>query len=77
MRVERALKAVPGVTQASDNLATEQAVVEGMADPAALIAAVERAGYPVHAVDLPPAVSGFPMSSGERPGIRSAALLRQ
>ncbi|MEO8245343.1 MAG: heavy metal translocating P-type ATPase [bacterium] len=44
-RVERALQAVPGVTQASVNLATEHALVEGMADPAALIAAVERAGY--------------------------------
>ncbi|MEO6298259.1 MAG: heavy metal translocating P-type ATPase, partial [Paracoccaceae bacterium] len=44
-RVERALQAVPGVTQASVNLATEHAMVEGMADAAALIAAVEQAGY--------------------------------
>ncbi|MFN4193344.1 MAG: heavy metal translocating P-type ATPase [Tabrizicola sp.] len=44
-RVERALKAVPGVTAASVNLATESARVEGPADPAALVAAVKAAGY--------------------------------
>jgi len=44
-RVERALQAVPGVTQASVNLATDHALVAGLADPAALIAAVKRAGY--------------------------------
>jgi heavy metal translocating P-type ATPase len=44
-RVERALKAVPGVTGASVNLATESARVEGPADPAALLAAVKAAGY--------------------------------
>ncbi|WP_233886282.1 heavy metal translocating P-type ATPase [Paraburkholderia flagellata] len=47
MRVEKALAKVPGVTRASVNLATEKATVEasrGVA-PAALIAAVEKAGY--------------------------------
>ena len=44
-RVERALKAVPGVTLANVNLATESARVEGAADPAALIQAVKAAGY--------------------------------
>ena len=44
-RVERALKAVPGVTGASVNLATERATVEGSAEAEALIAAVERTGY--------------------------------
>lgn len=47
MRVEKSLKAVPGVRDASVNLATEQATV--LAPPsvpaAALIAAVEKAGY--------------------------------
>lgn len=46
-RVERALSGAPGVLQAQVNLATERArvtVLEG-ADPAALTAAVERAGY--------------------------------
>jgi Au+-exporting ATPase len=44
-RVERALLAVPGVTAASVNLATEQATVEGTADVSALIAAVAETGY--------------------------------
>lgn len=43
--VERALKAVPGVTDATVNLATERASVRGSADPAALVAAVAGAGY--------------------------------
>ncbi|WP_104499262.1 heavy metal translocating P-type ATPase [Acinetobacter indicus] len=48
-RVEKALKKVDGVEQANVNLATEQAVVESSAplDRAALIKAVERAGYDV------------------------------
>jgi Au+-exporting ATPase len=44
-RVERALNAVPGVAVATVNLATERATVRGTADPAALVAAVARAGY--------------------------------
>ena len=48
-RVERALKAVPGVTAARVNLATERAEVEGTAAPEALIGAVERVGYSVPA----------------------------
>ena len=44
-RVERALQAVPGVTEATVNLATEAARVEGIAEPAALISAVKGAGY--------------------------------
>ena len=47
-RVEKALAAVPGVQRAEVNLATEQASVEGPAGllhPAALIAAVQDAGY--------------------------------
>jgi len=44
-RVERALQAIPGVTAARVNLATEQATVEGTADAQALIAAIAGAGY--------------------------------
>ncbi|MDZ3799837.1 MAG: heavy metal translocating P-type ATPase [Xanthomonadales bacterium] len=44
-RVERALKAVPGVVDATVNLATERASVHGGTDSAALLAAVEKAGY--------------------------------
>ena len=49
MRVEKSLKAIPGVRDASVNLATEQATVE--ADPAVsadvLASAVRKAGYDV------------------------------
>jgi heavy metal translocating P-type ATPase len=44
-RVERALKAVPGVSSAAVNLATETAEVTGLAPPSMLISAVEKAGY--------------------------------
>jgi Cu+-exporting ATPase len=45
-RVEKALKKVPGVEDASVNLATEQATVHGAAlDPNAILAAVAQAGY--------------------------------
>ncbi len=44
-RVERALRALPGVTEASVNLATQTAHVSGGADPARLIAAIKAAGY--------------------------------
>jgi len=47
-RVERALAAVPGVLEASVNLASERAEVRHLADPAipaALVAAVREAGY--------------------------------
>ena len=47
LRVERALRSVPGVLEATVNLATERAVVRAMGAtaPAALIGAVQRAGY--------------------------------
>jgi P-type Cu+ transporter len=50
-RVERALRAVPGVIEASVNLATNRASVDhsGVYN-AVLIAAVQRAGYEAHAV---------------------------
>ncbi|VCU72475.1 Copper-exporting P-type ATPase A [Pigmentiphaga humi] len=55
-RVERALRAVPGVREATVNLATETAQVEAdaPADAAALRAAIEKAGYevPQESVDL-------------------------
>jgi heavy metal translocating P-type ATPase len=46
-RVERALKAVPGVTLAAVNFATERAEIRGIASPQALIGAVRKAGYSV------------------------------
>ena len=52
-RVERALKAVPGVLTASVTLATERAHISALASAAelpALIAAVEKAGYEAQTV---------------------------
>jgi len=49
--VERALTAVPGVMEATVNLATERATVRGIADTRALVAAVEDAGYFAKVVD--------------------------
>jgi P-type Cu+ transporter len=50
-RVERALRAVPGVIEASVNLATSRAAVEySGADDTALIATVQRAGYEARTV---------------------------
>ncbi len=48
-RLEGALRAVPGVTGATVNLATERAQVRGFADPSVLITAIAAAGY--HAED--------------------------
>ncbi|WP_434277924.1 heavy metal translocating P-type ATPase [Acinetobacter sp. CE-15] len=44
-RVEKALKAVPGVKEANVNLATERATITGIANVTALIAAIDKAGY--------------------------------
>ncbi|MBA4804205.1 MAG: cadmium-translocating P-type ATPase [Brevundimonas sp.] len=60
-RVERALKAAPGVLDASVNLATERAtvrVLEGAADLRALTDAVAGAGYTAEAAAPPDATSG-------------------
>lgn len=50
MRVEKALKKIPGVTEVSVNLATERASIAAAQTvlPATLIAAIEKAGYQAH-----------------------------
>lgn len=50
-RVEKALKAVPGVAEATVNLATERATVRGVAGMQELIEAVARAGYEAQPID--------------------------
>jgi heavy metal translocating P-type ATPase len=50
-RVERALTAVPGVVSATVNLATEEARVDGLTPPEALIAAVKATGYAARIAD--------------------------
>lgn len=70
-RVERALRAAPGVLQAQVNLATERATVtmlEG-ADPTALVAAVENVGY--HAA---PIVDSTPDLSDREREARAAEI---
>ncbi|WP_300087691.1 heavy metal translocating P-type ATPase [uncultured Nitrosomonas sp.] len=51
-RLERVLKAVPGVEEAVVNLATERATVRGVADMNALVEAVGKAGFAGRAVDV-------------------------
>jgi Cu+-exporting ATPase len=76
-RVERALKAVPGVLAATVNLATEQAHVErvkGAAGAAALMAAIGKAGYTAHVlVPDQPAPPAAPSRDGWK--VALAALL--
>jgi len=47
--VEEALQAVSGVTNVTVDRTADQASVDGDADAAALVAAVEDAGYTAHA----------------------------
>lgn len=50
-RVQKALQAVPGVTQARVNLAERTALVMGSAPAAELVSAVEHAGYGAEAIE--------------------------
>ncbi|HGB4146201.1 TPA: gold/copper-translocating P-type ATPase GolT [Salmonella enterica subsp. enterica serovar Wangata] len=50
-RVEKGIKAVPGVTDATVNLATERATVRGTASAEAVIAAIEKTGYEARPVE--------------------------
>jgi Cu+-exporting ATPase len=64
-RVEKALKAVPGVSAASVNLATEKATVQAgpQTSIAQLTAAIEKAGYTVPAESVSLAISGMTCAS--------------
>ncbi|MHB9797738.1 heavy metal translocating P-type ATPase [Pseudomonas sp. MT3] len=67
-RVERALRKVPGVQEASVNLASEQARIQLAGAPSddalpALVAAVEQAGYAVPAHSLELAIDGMTCAS--------------
>ncbi|MGY4532996.1 Cu+-exporting ATPase [Pseudomonas sp. TE3786] len=83
-RVERALQKVPGVQQASVNLATEQARVEASADALPhLIEAVQSAGYHVITHRLELAISGMTCAScagrieralAQLPGVSSVSV---
>ena len=70
-RVERALAAVPGVTTASVNLATERATVTGSADAASLRKAVEDVGYDARVIGAAPG-SGSDETEARRDVVTSA-----
>jgi Cu+-exporting ATPase len=76
MRVEKALRKVPGVTHATVNLATEQAQVQADASVTAdaLAAAVRQAGYEVGSTDVTLQVEG--MTCASCVGRVEAALLK-
>ncbi len=84
-RVEKALRAVPGVIEASVNLATERAQLrfDGPADAAAAVAAIEQVGYSVPAQPVELAIDGMTCAScvgrvekalAAVPGVRSASV---
>ncbi len=76
-RVEKALKAVPGVVSATVNLATEQAHVErlrGAAGAAALMAAVQKAGYTAHVIVADQPAAAAPASHDGWKVVLAAAL---
>jgi Cu+-exporting ATPase len=64
-RVEKALKAVPGVDRASVNLATERADItfSGTPDVAAAVQAVQKAGYAVPETSIELSVAGMTCAS--------------
>ncbi len=62
-RVQRALAKIPGVADASVNLASETAEVSGTATPEALVAAIGRAGYQVAERRLTLGVAGMTCAS--------------
>lgn len=62
-RVERAIRAVPGVTAAAVNVATSDAEVEGTAGLEAVVKAVEGAGYLVPARTIGLSVAGMTCAS--------------
>ena len=73
-RVEKALKAVPGVAEATVNLATERASVRGSAGTNALIAAIAAAGYKALPIDA--GESADEEAANERKDAERVALKR-
>ncbi|MGN6830070.1 heavy metal translocating P-type ATPase [Paucibacter sp. M5-1] len=82
-RVEKALRAVAGVSRAEVNLASEAATVAGPAGLDTLRAAIEKAGYGLRTQDLTLAISGMTCAScvgrvekalRKQPGVLSAEV---
>jgi Cu+-exporting ATPase len=79
-RIEKALRAVPGVHEATVNLATQRASVRFDPDitgTPALVAAIEKAGYEVPNVPVPAAAAGAKASATARAEALEAAELRE
>ena len=62
-RVEKVLKQLPGVTDATVNLATETATVAGDTDAAAVKQAIEKAGFSVPTASIALAINGMTCAS--------------
>jgi Cu+-exporting ATPase len=84
-RVEKAIRAVPGVTSANVNLATERATVAfaGRPDPSAVIAAIGKAGYSTRQETMELQIEGMTCAScvsriekalAKVPGVVSASV---
>ncbi len=73
-RVEKALKAVPGVAEATVNLATERAHVRGNVNADTLVAAIAAAGYEARPIDA--GASADEEAANERKDAERAALKR-
>ena len=82
-RVEKVLKQLPGVTDASVNLATETATVSGETDVAAVKQAIEKAGFSVPTESCALDISGMTCAScstrvekalGKVPGVLDASV---
>lgn len=74
-RVERALSAVPGVSAASVNLATEHAQVTGTASTEALIRAVAAAGYEARLAGTGATADTTARKAAEEAGLRRRLAL--
>ena len=77
-RVEKAVGKVPGVTSCSVSLLTNSMGVEGTAEPSAILAAVEAAGYGASekgAAQSSPSAGEQQLEDRETPRIRTAAYL--
>ena len=62
-RVEKVLKQLPGVTDATVNLATETATISGEADVASVQRAIEKAGFSVPTESFTLAITGMTCAS--------------
>ena len=84
-RVEKAIRAVPGVISANVNLATEKATVAftGKPDPKSVVAAIDKAGYTTREEPIELQIEGMTCAScvariekalAAVPGVNSAAV---